>query len=411
MTVHRSTLRSSGAATWALLAALAIGVWGSSAEAGAEFQVNATTAGHQQTPSVALDGSGNSVMVWDSIGQDGSLDGVYGRRFAANGTAQGDEFHVSTFTLNRQFLPAVARMSSGAFVVVWDSDYQARTGIDIYAQRYAADGTPQGGEIHINDTTQEVQPTVSVGIDASGNFTVVWAEQYGITSPVTRWIRARQFNADGTPKAASFIVRAQDDAPPIKAPVIAMNGDGSFVLTWLERGPPDQVVAQRYNANGTPAGSLFTVNTANSAVSTIDYPRVAAAGSGNFVIVWETFTDTLASAGVYGQRYAATGIALGGNFLIGSTATMQYRPRVAMSSSGAFVVVASSDAIYACRYNPDGTANGGVFRVDSSPTTHTLLYPDVGMNAIGNAVMVWQNWQQDGNGRGIFAKGFGFGVP
>ena len=66
------------------------------APAGAEFRVNTNTTDAQTTPDVAMDGNGNLVVVWSSFGQDGSLGGVFGRRFAASGAAQGSEFQVNT---------------------------------------------------------------------------------------------------------------------------------------------------------------------------------------------------------------------------------------------------------------------------------------------------------------------------
>jgi len=50
---------------------------------GTEFQVNTYTTSHQLSSGpgahqVAADASGNFVVVWNSNGQDGSLDGIFG---------------------------------------------------------------------------------------------------------------------------------------------------------------------------------------------------------------------------------------------------------------------------------------------------------------------------------------------
>jgi hypothetical protein len=86
---------------------------------GNEFRVNTTTAGDQQRSSVAVDGSGNSVIVWESYGQDGDHAGVYGQRYAADGSALGGEFQVNQTTLGYQQNPSVAFLTNGDFVVVW----------------------------------------------------------------------------------------------------------------------------------------------------------------------------------------------------------------------------------------------------------------------------------------------------
>ena len=48
---------------------------------GLEFPVNSYTTSTQFAPSVAVDGAGSFVVVWNSGGQDGSGNGVFGQRF------------------------------------------------------------------------------------------------------------------------------------------------------------------------------------------------------------------------------------------------------------------------------------------------------------------------------------------
>ena len=73
-------------------------LWGQPVPDGPEFQVNTYTTGVQAAPSVAVDTSGNFVVVWQSSGPDGSSDGVFGQRFNNTGTPQGTEFQVNTYT-------------------------------------------------------------------------------------------------------------------------------------------------------------------------------------------------------------------------------------------------------------------------------------------------------------------------
>ena len=73
-----------------------------------EFQVNVHTTGDQETPAVAVDGSGNFVVVWRTFGQDGNQSGVFARRYDASGAALGTEFQVNTFTAANQVYPDAA---------------------------------------------------------------------------------------------------------------------------------------------------------------------------------------------------------------------------------------------------------------------------------------------------------------
>jgi hypothetical protein len=69
---------------------------------GTDVQVNTWTAQQQRYPSVTALADGGFVVTWSSAipgyvaGQDGSGSGIYGQRYAANGTTVGSEFQVNT---------------------------------------------------------------------------------------------------------------------------------------------------------------------------------------------------------------------------------------------------------------------------------------------------------------------------
>jgi len=59
---------------------------------------------------------------------------------AAAPVPEGSEFHVDTYTTDRQIRPAVSSSSNGDFIVVWDSYGSAGTDTDsrsIQGQRYS----------------------------------------------------------------------------------------------------------------------------------------------------------------------------------------------------------------------------------------------------------------------------------
>src|SRR5688572_17193097 len=107
---------------------------------GPEFLVNTYTPQGQHLPSVAVDSTGNFVVVWDSYYQDGSSDGVFGQRYASSGAPLGPEFRVNTYTPERQLHPSVAVDSNSNFVVTWASRWQEGDSYGIFGQRYASSG-------------------------------------------------------------------------------------------------------------------------------------------------------------------------------------------------------------------------------------------------------------------------------
>ena len=66
---------------------------------------------------------GGFVLTWQSSAHDGSGWGVYGQRYTAQGTAQGAEFQINSYTIDWQQDPSVTALSDGSFVVTWQSEW------------------------------------------------------------------------------------------------------------------------------------------------------------------------------------------------------------------------------------------------------------------------------------------------
>ena len=318
---------------------------------GSEFQVNTFTTDNQDDAEVAFDANGNFIIVWETYELDGDGAGIYAQRYNADGTLNGSNFQVNTTTTDDQFDGRVAFDGNGNFVITWE-DRSGQDGVDagIFAQRYNADGTPNGSEFQVNTFTNSNQATPEIAVDGNGNFVIAW-ESYGQDGD-GYGVYAQRYNADGTPNGSEFQVNttttgAQDDV------AIAFDGDGNFILTWESYGQDgdfDGVYAQRYNADGTLNGSEFQVNTFTT--DNQDDPEVAFDGAGNFVITWESYGQEGGDNGVYAQRYNADGTADGSEFQVNTfTTDSQDDPAVAVDSDGNFIIAWES-------YGQDGDNNG-----------------------------------------------------
>ncbi|MEM8932266.1 MAG: hypothetical protein AAGE94_13880, partial [Acidobacteriota bacterium] len=208
----------------------------------AQFQVNTFTSGEQTTASVAMDADGDFVVAWRSAASadtDTSADSVHGQRFASNGAAAGDQFQINTYTTSVQTAPAVGMDADGDFVVVWMSDGSDGTdssGYSVQGQRFASNGSTQGSQIQINTFTSSLQFNPSVGVDADGDFVVVW-NSFGSAGTDTSGssIQGQRYTADGSPIASELQVNSyttgfQDD------PIVAVDSDGDFVVAWTSAG-------------------------------------------------------------------------------------------------------------------------------------------------------------------------------
>lgn len=98
----------------------------------AASRVNTTTYGDQFAASVTSVGE-RQLLVWSSLKQDGSWEGVFAR-VLSGGELVTDEFRVNTTTHLRQIQPAASGAGTQA-AVVWSS-YSFESGFDLFLQRY-----------------------------------------------------------------------------------------------------------------------------------------------------------------------------------------------------------------------------------------------------------------------------------
>ena len=186
------------------------------AAVGGEFLVNTTTIDSQEAPTSASDADGNTIVVWQSLNQDGSSYGIYAQRYDENGMPVGPEFLVNTTTLDVQDEPSVAMSGDGRFVIAWTSENQDGSGSGVYGQLYDASGAAVGSEFQIHETTLGTQEAPAVAMADDGSFTVVW-QSVGIDADGLAVV-GRQFGADGVALGGEFDVQRLRDRCPGRGP-------------------------------------------------------------------------------------------------------------------------------------------------------------------------------------------------
>jgi hypothetical protein len=114
-------------------------IWGrtySSAGVGGPARcINTTRFGDQYVPHISWDGT-DYMVVWTSLGQDGSREGVFGQFLHDDGSPDQGEFQVNTTWISQQMQPTVASDGQGRFLAAWTSFAGGAYGFDLYAQRY-----------------------------------------------------------------------------------------------------------------------------------------------------------------------------------------------------------------------------------------------------------------------------------
>lgn len=89
---------------------------------GEQFKVNTAADMAQQNPQAAINEKGQFIIVWDSDGDPNSnKKDVFASRFNINGQRIGDEYRLNSYTDSDQKSPSVAILNNGRFVSVWQS--------------------------------------------------------------------------------------------------------------------------------------------------------------------------------------------------------------------------------------------------------------------------------------------------
>ena len=358
--------------------------------------------GSQQAVSLAADSS--YVVVWTSLNQDGSGQGVYAQRFDTNGSALTAEFRVNQTTASDQQWARVASAADGSFVVTWTSNQGASQ--DVYYRRFAANGTALTAELVASTTTSGSQTNSVIDMDVNGDFVIAWQ---GNGTGDSTGIFAQRFNQSGTKVGSEFRVNTATSGTQ-SDPSVSVNGSRDFVIAWEDVGV---IKAQRYNSGGVSQGSEITVDSNLLGVS--DRPAVGLADDGSFVVVWSD-QPVLSSFDISGQRFNASGNTVGGEFTVNTTTSSdQVAPSIAMSSNGDFIVswegngTGDSSGILGQKYLANGTAQGAEFRVNQT-TTGTQQFTSLAMVDLDNYVVVWSgNGNQAGevDSSGVFARQYG----
>lgn len=394
------------------LGAFGLSILPSSVEAqaaGTEFQVNSYTASDQRFPDVAPLNDGGFVVVWMSSGQDGSGDGVYMQRYDNNSIPYGVESQVNTYQTDGQYLPNIAPLNNGGFVITWISSGQDAELTGIYGQLYASDNVAAGSEFRINTYQSNHQDFHSVTTLVSGGFVVTWQSldqdgaDYGIFG--------QRYGPSGVAVGSEFQVNTYTTSNQ-RNPSVTDLIDGGFVATWQSFGQDvnlDGIFGQRYDSSGIKVESEFQINTYTTGNQ--NSPSAAALNNGGFVVTWASNGQDGSNQGVFGQRYDSSTNTVGSEFQVNTyTVGSQYSPSIIGLNDGGFVVAwessgqdGSSNGIFGQRYDTNGMPVGTEFQVN----THTMQgqhIPSIAALKDGGFVIIWESYLQEGDGYGIIGQ-------
>ncbi len=284
---------------------------------------------------------------------------------------------------------------------------------------------PLGPQTLANSTITGNQDESVVVVDPTGNFLVVWRDEF-IDGSLSAIIGRRFSARTGLPLTPEFLINVTLDGDQ-RNPAVAMAADGRFVVIWEgpDTLPPvtPGIFGSLRAANGIPIQEEFQVNTTFSGVQR--NPAVAMQPDGSFLVVWEDDSPIgkvpNADKNIFGRLFPATfpSAPPGSPFLVNTGMTSGDQEQAAAAANiatggwyvgwqGPWMFSPPIPSIYLRVLN---AAGGGQNEVGLNTSSNDVLRGHVALssNASGDAVAVWE--APDNALRGIYSRRILAGVP
>ena len=266
------------------------GTWGT------PVLIETDNAGDALRPEVAVDGSGNAVVVWQQ--SDGTRQNMWSNRYNASTGTWGTAMLIETGAGNGEN-PKVAVDGSGNAVAVWPQEEEGTQYTSIWSNHYIASTGTWATAILI-ETGAESAWEPRVAVDGSGNAIAVWTQFGG----GRRNIWANHYTGPFGPWGIPVLIET-DNAGDMQRPEVAVDSSGNAVVVWQQDFTTGHDIwSNRYTTSTGTWGTPVPIDTGTGVAS---FPRIAVDGSGNAVVVWHQRDGT--GQNIWSNRYnASTGI-------------------------------------------------------------------------------------------------------
>ncbi|EMI55521.1 Cadherin domain protein, partial [Rhodopirellula sallentina SM41] len=368
---------------------------------GNEFVVNTYVTGEQHNSSIAVNASGEFIIVWEGKGASDD-DGIYYRRFNADGTTiDAAQVRVNVDDLDSETTPDVAMNDSGQFAVVWQADGE------IYVRHYDVDGSNVATAMHNDlmvDTTIAAANGPSIAMDESGRTVVVYRTPGLVGAGAGVW--AKTFELSGDVRHALFEPSDESFSSDNTSPSVDMDDHGNFVVVYHGDSDGDGSGASvKYRIYDEDANALMSAEQVNVTTSgDQQYASISMLDANNFVVVWSgngNQTDQVDSSGVFSRQFSFAPAEIDLDANDSSAAGRNYNATFTIGSGS--VVVVDSDAtvtqgddanIDSLTVILDGILDGTdeVLAVDTTGTGITASYADGVLTLSGSDTVA--NYQQ-----------------
>jgi hypothetical protein len=270
-------------------------------------------AAHSQLePVTVADGAGGFIVVWRDT-RDGPGSDLYAQRLDAEGAAlwPAGEIAVCAASGDQEGHAAVADGAGGVYVA-W-SDHRGGSDWDVYAQHLDAGGQAlwDGNGIPLAAAAFDQNWPVMIA-DGEGGVIIAWNDLRNHDLGTGLDIYAQRLAADGTalwPAGGVAVVGAESGQ---RNPALLADGSGGLLLAWEDYRNDDfgnDMTWDVYAGRVTAAGALAWEVPLIRAIYTQDQVAVVADGAGGMLVFWQDGRD-LGNPDIYGSRVTGDGTVL-----------------------------------------------------------------------------------------------------
>lgn len=251
--------------------------------------VETSSLGSATDPEVAIDSSGNAVVVWVQV--DLYQQSVWSSRSSAGagwGISELIEFDDSTAAFN----PDVSVDPSGNATAVWE--HWGGPSMTIWSNRYVVgEGWEETALVDTETPTGSFNPEVVM--DGSGNAVAVWERWDGVSLEIAanRYVAGVGWGASGYIGAGSSVEAL--------GPKAAADGAGDVMVVWSQYDDGYFNIWSNRYVPVTGWGPAEKVGLDKT--DTVRYPQVGSDSSGNAIAVWEEWDG--AEMDIWSNRYVA----------------------------------------------------------------------------------------------------------
>ena len=260
-----------------------------------------------------------------------------------------------------------------------------------------------GDEFVVNTVQDTTQRDPELAVDGLGNAMAVWVSRERAGAGSAGDIVLQVFDASMVPVGTERVVNTRTVGDQ-ERPALALNAAGDGIVVWASFIDGDSMydIRARMIVGLALSGDEFQVNTTR--VHTQTNPAAAVDSSGNCIVVWDSWYQDGGDRGVYGRRIDASGTPLGAEFQINTTtAYSQARPAVRVRRGGGFVVVweswqqeSSGYGVFARLFAPDASPLSAEIQLNTTEEDYQWL-AEIEVFEDNSMAAVWCSWEQDGS--------------